>query len=117
MTRDTELKEVHFVTPLTLTAFPMPSKWSRRGEKGEKGGKGKDSKGGKGKGKQGKGEEKGALRGLQLAWRTPDGKDICFAYNNQGCSGNCGRAHVCRVKGCYKDHPAIRHQELMNKPE
>ena len=117
VTRDTELKEVHFVTPLTLTAFPMPSKWSRRGEKGEKGGKGKDSKGGKGKGKQGKGEEKGALRGLQLAWRTPDGKDICFAYNNQGCSGNCGRAHVCRVKGCYKDHPAIRHQELMNKPE
>ena len=117
VTRDTELKEVHFVTPLTLTAFPMPSKWSRRGEKGEKGGKGKDSKGGKGKGKQGKGEEKGAFRGLQLAWRTPDGKDICFAYNNQGCSGNCGRAHVCRVKGCYKDHPAIRHQELMNKPE
>ena len=117
VTRDTELKEVHFVTPLSLTAFPMPSKWSRRGEKGEKGGKGKDSKGGKGKGKQGKGEEKGALRGLQLAWRTPDGKDICFAYNNQGCSGNCGRAHVCRVKGCYKDHPAIRHQELTNKPE
>ena len=120
VTKDSELKEVHFVTPLTLTSMPMPSKWTRRGEKGEKGGKGKDHKGGKGKGKQGKGEEKGAFRGLQLVWRTPDGKDICFAYNNQGCPGNCGRAHVCRVKGCYKDHPAIRHQELAhsgNKPE
>ncbi|CAE7433798.1 unnamed protein product, partial [Symbiodinium microadriaticum] len=30
VTKDTEMKEVHFVTPLTLTAFPMPSKWTRR---------------------------------------------------------------------------------------
>ncbi|CAE7611856.1 unnamed protein product, partial [Symbiodinium sp. KB8] len=29
VTKDTEMKEVHFVTPLTLTAFPMPSKWTR----------------------------------------------------------------------------------------
>ncbi|CAE7041883.1 unnamed protein product [Symbiodinium sp. CCMP2592] len=82
------------------------------GRKVKRGGKGKDPRTGKGKQGKGKGEEKGAFRGLQLVWRTPDGKDICFAYNNQGCQGNCGRAHVCRVKGCYKEHPAIRHQEL-----
>ncbi|CAE7351551.1 unnamed protein product [Symbiodinium sp. CCMP2592] len=63
VTKDTELKEVHFVTPLTLTAFPMPSKW------------------------------------------TPDGKDICFAYNNQGCQGNCGSFRKATTKpsdgGCF----------------
>ncbi|CAE7249029.1 unnamed protein product [Symbiodinium sp. CCMP2592] len=80
VTKDCELKEVHFVTPLTLTAFPMPSKWTRKGEKGEKGGKGKDP-------------------------RTPDGKDICFAYNNQGCQGNCGSCRKATAKpsdgGCF----------------
>ena len=111
VTKDTEMKEVHFVTPLTLTAFPMPSKWTRRTDKGDKGGKG-DPKGGR-KGKDNKGDGKGSLRGLQLAWRTPDGKEICFAYNNQGCPGKCNRAHVCRVKGCYKEHPATKHQEHM----
>ncbi|CAE7560223.1 unnamed protein product [Symbiodinium sp. CCMP2592] len=105
VTKDTELKEVHFVTPLTLTAFPMPSKWTRRGEKGDKGGKGKDPRTGKGKQGKGKGEEKGAFRGLQLVWRTPDGKDICFAYNNQGCQGNCGSFRKATTKpsdgGCF----------------
>ncbi|CAK0869239.1 unnamed protein product, partial [Prorocentrum cordatum] len=40
-------------------------------------------------------------------WNTPDGRAICFKFNNKGqkCSGNCGRAHVCQV--CFSDqHPA-----------
>ncbi|CAE7474104.1 unnamed protein product [Symbiodinium sp. CCMP2456] len=39
VTKDTEMKEVHFVTPLTLTAFPMPTNGSAvliKGIKGEK---------------------------------------------------------------------------------
>ena len=56
-----------------------------------KGGKGK----GKGKGKGGKG--KGSCKA-----RTPDGKEICFAFNRKGawCPGNCGREHVCGV--CFR---------------
>ncbi|CAE7332120.1 unnamed protein product, partial [Symbiodinium microadriaticum] len=66
VTKDTEMKEVHFVTPLTLTAFPMPSKWTRRTDKGDKGGKG-DPKGGR-KGKENKGRAQGQ-------WHTVTAQD------------------------------------------
>ena len=63
---------------------------------GKKGGK-------KGKGK--KGEGKGSL-----AFETPDGRRICFAYNNgEDCDGTCEMVHVCRIKGCYQEHPMIKH--------
>ncbi|CAE6914886.1 PARP6, partial [Symbiodinium sp. CCMP2456] len=39
------------------------------------------------------------------------GRDICFAFNNQGCDGKCGRLHVCRVKGCDQDHAAKDHKQ------
>ena len=41
-----------------------------------------------------------------MAIRTPDGKQICFAYNNaeEKCTGNCDRAHVCRKR--LGSHPA-----------
>ncbi len=34
-----------------------------------------------------------------------DGRQICFAYNNasESCGGGCGRIHVCRR--CYGLHP------------
>ncbi|CAE7362158.1 FCPC, partial [Symbiodinium sp. CCMP2456] len=79
--------------------------------KGGKGGKGGRGKGKDGKGKDGKGKSDPAFKGLQLVWRTPEGRDICFAFNNQGCDGKCGRLHVCRVKGCYQDHAAKDHKQ------
>ena len=107
-----DLKETYFTTPLALASIQRPTKWHK--------GAGKESKGGikekgSGKGKPGKGSKgktsDNALRGLVLSWRTPEGRDICFAYNSQGCDGKCGRLHVCRVKGCYQDHPAREHKQ------
>ena len=38
--------------------------------------------------------------------KTPDGREICFAYNRagEGCAGKCGRVHVCTT--CLAPHPA-----------
>ena len=72
--------------------------WSYRGEQ-QKG------KYGSGKGKKG---EKGKpfSKGGALCDRTPDGRQICFAYNaRSGCKGACSRVHVCQVRGCYQPHP------------
>jgi hypothetical protein len=44
--------------------------------------------------------------------QTPDGRDICFAFNSQGCNNKCGRLHVCRVRGCYGDHAAREHSKV-----
>jgi hypothetical protein len=115
---DYTIRERHFVTPLALSslaprqrqrsrsprraAAPNPARW--QGASGSKG-----SKGGKG----GKGSEMGARGGKsqegrgKLAYTTPDGTPICFAYNNpdEKCSGSCGRTHVCRE--CFGAHPAF----------
>ncbi len=40
--------------------------------------------------------------------KTPDGKEICFNYNNadKNCThGRCNRLHVCRLQGCFEKHP------------
>ena len=74
----------------------------KKGKKGEKGPKG----GGKTDGKSGKG----------TTGRTADGRLICYAYNNEGCDGNCGMVHCCQVRGCYGTHPAWKHwQEYFAK--
>lgn len=132
VTRDSDLKETYFTTPLALKAAnpsadgpPPQNKWPRYNAKGaqsfgwqgnswqnSKGG-GKQSKGkggGKAKGKNKQIHEK--LQGLQLAWRTPANRDLCFAWNTGNCDGSCGRVHQCRVKGCYGD-PAIKHKETV----
>ena len=66
------------------------SNWTSksRGEKGKKGG---------GKGKKG---------GKTMHSRTPDGRDICYSWNNrdQRCRYNCGRVHCCQI--CFGNHPA-----------
>ena len=123
--KDADLKETYFTTPVALRAAmsverPPPNKFQRSSYKGFgdfKGdwkGKGKSWKGGKGDkgGKGSKGEVRKELQGLQLAWRTPDGRDLCFAFNSGSCDGKCNRVHQCRVKGCYGDHPAVKHKEL-----
>ena len=124
VTRDADLKESFFTTPLALRAaqaVESPHKFHKGGFKGDnpKGGyKGDFFKGGKGK-KGGKTKHNlpkdvaQKLQGLPLAWRTPDGRDLCFAWNTGSCKGSCGRVHQCRVKGCYGDHQAIDHREAV----
>ena len=114
---DAELKETYFTTPVALRAAmsaqadPPQQKWLRPNTKGT----GKfQSSNFKGKGKSGKGKGKEVrkeLQGLSLAWRTPDNRELCFSYNTGSCDGKCNRVHQCRVKGCYGDHPAIKHKE------
>ena len=103
VTRDSELKEMYFTTPLALlppaakrpkASLPEPLRTPHRIKTK-----------GKGQGKAVKG--KNAANGLTS--RTPDGRSICFAFNNEGCDGKCGMAHVCRVKGCYQKHPMAEH--------
>ncbi len=82
--------------------------WSRK--------KKQDCKG-DGKGKKGKeGDRKGGGKdhhGNPLTSKTPDGREICYAFNSKGCPGRCGRVHVCRVAGCYcyGDHSAREHNK------
>jgi hypothetical protein len=116
VTSDTELKELAFITPMLLgsrrrqdTSFDdssnkYPRREKGRGDKGYYKGKGK----GGGKFNSSKGKSKGKGKnpsGLQS--RTPDGKLICYAYNNTGCKGSCGMVHVCRL--CLLDHPMTQH--------
>ena len=71
------------------------------------------NKGGGGAAKGGRG--KGGGSGLSIpsgcCGRTADGRSICYAYNDRGCSGaaageSCNRGfHVCGVKGCGGNHP------------
>ena len=62
-----------------------------------------DKNKGKGKGKKGKGS------GTQCKSETPDGKKICFRFNDaaRGCTtAKCQFLHVCGK--CFKDHPLFR---------
>ena len=114
--KDTSTKERYFLTPATLEAASaskgapaevrLKSRSPRRIE--ESGGGGRSSwsqrsKGDKGRKGSGKGKTKG---GKTLHSRTPDGRDICYAWNNkdQRCRFNCGRVHCCQI--CFGNHPA-----------
>jgi hypothetical protein len=61
-------------------------------------GGGKLGKGSKGDGKGGKGP-KGVKNKLAV---KHEGKQICFAFNNGKCTGNCTREHVCQI--CFGKH-------------
>ena len=115
VTKDADLKEAFFTTPVALRAAAsdgQQNKWPRFNSKGSFSAGKSNAQGSKGKGKSGKSKGKDQrLAGLQLAWRTPDGRDLCFAYNSGSCDNSCNRVHQCRVKGCYGDHPAIQHKE------
>ena len=119
VTRDADLKEAFFTTPVALKSSsqvdPPPNKWQRLEEKGY-GKKGKKGKKGDGKGKKGDGKSfPESLKGLSLAWRTPDNRELCFSWNSGDCDGKCGRVHQCRVKGCYGSHKAIDHKAAVGK--
>ena len=120
VTKDPDLKEAYFMTPLALTASEPPTKFQKTSQKGNYDWSPRPKGKGKGKFQQNKGYGKGFKSSgnkgkhgdLNLVTQTPDGRDICFAYNSQGCAGKCGRVHVCRVKGCYGDHAAREHQKI-----
>jgi hypothetical protein len=106
--KNTEIKEKYFTTPYSLgaqqdsLAGKRQGKWLRPADgdgdweqRPRKQQRAKDKKRAKGKGK-GKGKGVGGSGGL--ASRTPDGRMICFKYNNQqeSCDGRCNMIHCCQ---------------------
>ena len=65
---------------------------------------------GKDKGKVGKGFSQDSQAARWEA-KTPDGKRICFAYNNprERCTCSCNMEHVCRI--CFGKHPVHMHKD------
>ena len=114
---DPSLKEAYFTTPLALHSAGTPNKFRKGNGKGKPQGHdqhphapppaphagGRSS--GKGKVVLANGKQ------LALVSATPDGRQLCYAYNAQGCSDpKCARVHACRVAGCFGDHPASQHE-------
>ena len=119
-TKDTTIRERYFTTPCAMqvrTSFSGPNKgnhWdpgatqavgqTRNRNAGTDGdsGKGQLSKKQKksGERRNAKGKAKGAR-----ATHTPDGRQLCFGYNNtSGCTSKaCARVHCCQ--GCFGKHP------------
>ena len=122
--RDAELKELYFTSPIALMgrkqnshgAFDETPPWERKtkaknNHQGKSGGKGAGKGAGKSSGKgASKGNGKGGGKGTKgskknLLFVTPDGRQICFAFNSHGCTDSaCERVHVCRVRGCMGAH-------------
>eukprot|EP00435_Cladocopium_sp_Y103_P073986 s172_g46.t1 len=120
--KDADLKEAFFTTPVALRAAASSeapqNKWPRYNSKGSFSGK-FTPQGSKGKGKSGKSKGKdNRLAGLQLAWRTPDGRDLCFGYNSGNCDGKaCNRVHQCRVKGGFQNQKQQSKQKQSNQKQ
>ena len=96
--KNADLRERHFSTPLAVSSASQ----SLEGLKGRVDSERKwhpyPPPKGKGKGK-GKGKHKGKYKGDFLHATTPDGRQLCFAWNNkaEGCKGGCNRVHACRI--------------------
>ena len=121
--KDTTVKERYFLTPAALGAasshghqpgIRMKSRSPRRDGSGDARGSswGYRPKG-KGKGKKGKGKKAG---GRTIHSHTPDGRAICYSWNNkdQRCRWNCGRVHCCQI--CFGSHPMHACKEQEGKP-
>ena len=141
--KDPELKERFFASPIALqpqglepgflkrawsgngfgkgSGWPSDvpfNKWGRKGKEGKGYGKGyKGFNECKGNGKKGKGKTKQADQqrsANSLIDRTLDGREVCFAFNAQGCDGSCGRVHICRVRGCGEAHAMWEHFQRLS---
>ena len=111
ITKNSDVRERHFSTPLAVSSASQALQAGWKGSAGAAGRIYDDNPKGKGKGKKGKGKHKGK-KGQEERWHsvTPDGRQICFAWNNkkEGCKGGCQRLHVCRI--CLdQGHPAYEH--------
>lgn len=129
--KDSDIKECYFTTPIALgVGFTSQQsgegKWRKMSGKGHSPGnqwfnnsfnrysKG-DGKGFKRQKGKGKGSKNSVLTRDEnhniLVSKTPDGRELCFAFNSQGCHNKCGRVHACRVKGCLGNHSAREHHK------
>ena len=130
--KDNELRTQFFITPLALSARPASSRGNQLGSriqdnqsvetgleraprasnsrvrtvsKGEGTGTKRDI-GGNPKGtttSTARSDFRKALKAEYCRIATPDGKKICFAFNDQGCTRDaCSFAHVCA--GCFGAH-------------
>ena len=123
---DSEVRALYFTAHVTLGRQRQGGKgdyqgirekeplWKkpRRAGKGDDKDKEKTKAKGKGKGKSsGKGKQQGYKGGLPVCGSTPDGRAICYKWNDgDACDGSCGRLHVCRVMDCLDaSHPMCRH--------
>lgn len=100
---NSELKEVNFLSPVALSFLSSeepPSRSSVPGAEDSGDPPVKYLKKGKGKGK---GKGRFDKRFGFLNSQTPDGRQICYAYQEGKCKDNCGRVHVCQI--CMNAHP------------
>jgi hypothetical protein len=123
--QDAELRNLHLIEPMMGAKFKSPEP-KKRGDRGTspppsrrragtpmKGQKAKWQKGNKQGGKKGGGQGGGGGGGddpdggsnKKIKSKTPDGREICYKYNNKGekCDGQCNRIHVCQI--CMGKHP------------
>ena len=112
--KDVEIKELSFTSIISLSRksnFQQPDAKRQRPTYtgGSESSRGRGS-GGKGRSGKGRGKGRGKGKNPKLAFQTPDGRNICFAFNNEGCPGSCGMAHVCRIPGRFKEHPMASHK-------
>lgn len=115
--KNPDIRERYFSTPLAVSsaAQSLREGWGARTRQQERPHQ-FDSPYSKGKATKGKGKSKNGSKGKGKApglhGSTPDGRQICFAYNNkqEGCQGGCGRVHACRI--CLDPgHPMHEHPE------
>lgn len=109
---DTTIKERYFLTPnvysQVASGHSRQSSWrslSPPGDRAWGAERGRDGDRGQGKFRKGGGKSKGKKGGKRLRDRTPDGRQICWRWNNprERRRFNCGRLHVCQV--CFGQHP------------
>jgi hypothetical protein len=108
---DPIIKERYLTTPMALASVsvkrPTDSSQSQGQKRSGPYGKGKQKGGSKGKGKgKGKGKKGGKRGGKNSV--TPDGRPICFAYNNpnERCQRTCPNGFVHACCWCFGLHPA-----------
>lgn len=103
---NSELKEVHFVSPVALAinqrSGPEPTTTGHHVLGGDEWQPNKFAK----KGGKSKGRGKGGRFDKRFGYlhsQTPDGRQICYSFQEGKCKGGCGRVHICQL--CMSNHP------------